>query len=68
MAMPAMSSTPGRRATRRRGQQRVTTPDGVGATTAGRTAHQRRSNREPACSAGRSARRASPAFPSAHVD
>jgi hypothetical protein len=59
-ATPATSSTPGGRATRRRGQRRATTLDGVGATIAGRTAHRRRSHRKPACSAGRSARRASP--------
>jgi hypothetical protein len=60
MATPATSSTPGGRATRRRGQRRAITLDGVGATTAGRTAHRRRSHREPVCSAGKSARRASP--------
>jgi hypothetical protein len=60
MATPATSSTPGGWATRRRGQRRATTLDGVGATTVGRTAHRRRSHREPACSAGKSARRASP--------
>jgi hypothetical protein len=60
MASPATSSTPGGRATRRRGQQRATTRDGVDATTVGRNAHRRRSPREPACSAGRSARRAFP--------
>jgi hypothetical protein len=41
-------------------QQRATTLDGVEATTAGTTAHRRWSPREPACSPGRSARRASP--------
>jgi hypothetical protein len=56
----ATSSTPGGRATRRRGRRQATTPGGVGAMTAGRTAHRRRSPREPACSAGRSALRASP--------
>jgi hypothetical protein len=35
-------------------------PRRVDATTTGRTAHRRRSPREPACSAGRSARRTSP--------
>jgi hypothetical protein len=39
---------------------RATTPDGVDATTAMRTARQRRNPRGPACSAGRSARRPSP--------
>jgi hypothetical protein len=58
MATPATSSTPGGRAMRRRGRRRATT--GVGATIAGRTARRRRSHREPACSAGKSARRASP--------
>jgi hypothetical protein len=56
MATPATSSMPDRRATRRRAQRRATTLDGVGATTAGRTAHRRRSHLEPVCSAGRSAR------------
>jgi hypothetical protein len=60
MATPATSSTPGGWATRRHTQRRATTLDGVGATTAGRTARRRRSHREPVCSAGRSARRASP--------
>jgi hypothetical protein len=55
-------------ATRRRGQRRATTLDGVGATIAGRTARRRRSPREPVCSAGRSARRASLALPSAHIN
>jgi hypothetical protein len=59
MATPATSLIPGGQATRRRGRRRATTLDGVGATIAGRTAHRRRSPREPACSAGRSARRAS---------
>jgi hypothetical protein len=39
VATPATSSTPGGRATRRHGQQWVTTLDGAGATIAGRTAH-----------------------------
>jgi hypothetical protein len=56
----ATSSMPGGRATRRRGRRQATTPGGVGAMTAGRTAHRRWSPREPPCSAGRSARRASP--------
>jgi hypothetical protein len=60
MATPATLSTPGGRATRRRGQRRATTLDEVGTMTAGRTAHRRWSHREPACSAGKSARRASP--------
>jgi hypothetical protein len=60
MATPATSSTPSERATRRRGKRWATTLDGVGATIAGRTAHQRRSHQEPACSARRSAWRASP--------
>jgi hypothetical protein len=68
MATPTMSSTPGGRAMWRRGRQRATILDGVGATTAGRTTRRRRSHREPACSAGRSARQASPALPPAHVD
>jgi hypothetical protein len=55
----ATSSTPGGRATRRRGQRWATTSDGVGAMTAERTARRRRNPREPVCSAGRSARRAS---------
>jgi hypothetical protein len=55
--MPATSSTPDERAMRRRGRRRATTLDGVDATTAGKTAHRCRSPREPACSAGRSARR-----------
>jgi hypothetical protein len=59
MATLATSSTPGGRATRRRGQWRATTPDGAGATTAERTARRHRSPREPVCSAGRSAQRAS---------
>jgi hypothetical protein len=60
MATPATSSTPGGWATRRRGQRRTTTLDGVGTTIAGRTARRRRCPREPVCSARRSARRASP--------
>jgi hypothetical protein len=56
----ATSSTPGGRATRRRGRRQATTPGGLGATTVGRTARRYRSPREPVCSAGRSARRASP--------
>jgi hypothetical protein len=56
----ATSSIPGGQATRRRGRRQATTPSGVGAMIAGRTAHRRRSPREPVCSAGRSARRASP--------
>jgi hypothetical protein len=60
MATPATSSTPGGLATRRHGRRRATTLDGVGATTAGRTAHRRWSPREPVCSAGRSARRVPP--------
>jgi hypothetical protein len=59
-ATPATSSTLGGRATRRHAQRRATTLDRAGATTAGRIAHQHRNHREPACSAGRSARRASP--------
>jgi hypothetical protein len=54
----ATSSTPGGRATRRHGQRQATTPDGVGAMTAQRTARQRWSPREPMCLAGRCARRA----------
>jgi hypothetical protein len=38
------------------------------ATTAERIAHRHRNPREPVCSAGRSTRRASPAFPPAHLD
>jgi hypothetical protein len=60
MATPATSSTPDERAKRRRGRQRATTLDGVDVTIAMRTAHRRRSPREPACSAGRSARQPSP--------
>jgi hypothetical protein len=56
----ATSSMPGGQATRRRGRRQATTPGRVGAMTARRTAHRRRSPRGPACSAGRSARRASP--------
>jgi hypothetical protein len=59
-AMPAMSSTLGGRAKRRRGRQQATTLDGVDATTAMRIACQRRNPREPVCSAGRSARRPFP--------
>jgi hypothetical protein len=61
-AMPATSSTPDGRATRRHGRQQSTTLGGVDAMTAGRTAHRRQSPREPVCSARRSARRP---FPSA---
>jgi hypothetical protein len=60
MATLATSSTPGGRATWRRGQRRATTLDGVGATTAERTTRRRRSPRGPVCSARKSARRASP--------
>jgi hypothetical protein len=67
-ATPATSSTPGGRATWRHAQRWATTLDGVGAMTAGRTAHRRRSHREPVCSTGRSARRASPALLPAHDD
>jgi hypothetical protein len=62
MATPVTSSTPDGRATQRHGQRQATTLGGVDATTAGKTAHRRRSPREPVCSAGRSARQP---FPSA---
>jgi hypothetical protein len=55
----ATSSTPGRRATRKRRWRQATTHGEVGTTTAERTARRRWSPRGPACSAGRSARRAS---------
>jgi hypothetical protein len=55
----ATSSTPGERETRRHGQWQATTHGGVGAMTVVRTAHRRRSPWGHACSAGRSARRAS---------
>jgi hypothetical protein len=58
-AMPATSSMIGGRAKRRRGRPQATTPDGVGATTAMKTARRRRNPRGPACSAGRSARQPS---------
>jgi hypothetical protein len=61
-AMPTTSSTLGGRAKRRRGRQQATTLGGVDSTTAMRIARRRRNPREPACSAGRSARRP---FPSA---
>jgi hypothetical protein len=61
-AMPAMSSTLGGRAKRRRERQQATTLGGVDATIAMKIAHRRQKPREPACSAGRSARRP---FPSA---
>jgi hypothetical protein len=54
----ATSSMPDERATQRRGRRQATTHAGVGATTAVRTAYQHRSPPGPACSAGRSARRA----------
>jgi hypothetical protein len=54
----ATSSTPGGRATRRRGWRQATTHGEVGAMTAERIARRRRNLREPACSARRSARRA----------
>jgi hypothetical protein len=54
----ATSSTPGGRATRRRGQRQATIRGGVGATIAERIARRHRNPREPACSAGRSARQA----------
>jgi hypothetical protein len=53
---------------RRREQRRATTLSGVVATAAVRTAYQHRNPREPVYSAGRSARRASPALPLAHLD
>jgi hypothetical protein len=56
MATLATSSTPDEQEKRRRGRQQATTLDGLDATKAMRTAHRRRSPREPACSAGRSAR------------
>jgi hypothetical protein len=59
-ATPAMSSTLGGRAKRRRGWPQATTPDGVDTTTAMKTARQRRNPRGPACSAGRSTQRPSP--------
>jgi hypothetical protein len=59
-ATPATSSTLGVRARQMHERRQATTLDGVGATTAMRTALRRRSPREPACSAGRSARRPSP--------
>jgi hypothetical protein len=68
MATPATSSTPDERAKQRRGQQQATTLDGVDATTAMKTARRRRSPREPACSAGRSAQQLPPALPPAHDD
>jgi hypothetical protein len=55
----ATSSTPDGRATRRHERQQATTHVRVGATTAARTAHRRRSPREPASSAGRFARQVS---------
>jgi hypothetical protein len=55
----AMSSMPGGRAMREHGRRQATNHGGVGATTAVRTAHQRRNPQGLACSAGRSARRAS---------
>jgi hypothetical protein len=58
-ATPVTSSTPGGRATRRHGRWWATTHNGAGATIVTKTAHRRRSPREPTCSAGRSARRAS---------
>jgi hypothetical protein len=57
-AAPATSSTPAIQAMQRRGRRRATTPGGVGATTVARTAHRRRNPQGPACSAGRSTRRA----------
>jgi hypothetical protein len=57
--MLAMSSTPDGRATRRRERRQTTTRGEVGAATAEKTARRRRSPRGPACSDGRSARRAS---------
>jgi hypothetical protein len=59
-ATPTTSSMLGGRATRRHVQRRATTPDGADAMTARRIAHPRRNHWEHACSAGRSARRASP--------
>jgi hypothetical protein len=59
-ATPATSSTPNEQAKRRRGRQQATTLDGVDITTAMWTAHRRRSPREPACLARRSAWRPSP--------
>jgi hypothetical protein len=58
-ATPATSSTLGGRAKRMRERQQDTTLGGADATTAMKTARQRRSLREPACSAGRSARQPS---------
>jgi hypothetical protein len=55
----ATSSTPGGRETQRHRRRQATIHSGVGATTAVRTAHRHQSPRGPACSAERSARRAS---------
>jgi hypothetical protein len=59
-ATPATSSTLAERVTQRYGRRQATTPGGAVATTAARTVHRRRNPRGPVCSAGRSARRASP--------
>jgi hypothetical protein len=55
----ATSSMPDGRATQRHGRRRATAHGGVGAMIAVRTAPRRQSPRGPACSAGKSARRAS---------
>jgi hypothetical protein len=68
MATPATSSTPGGRATRRRGQRQATTPDGVGAMTAGRTAHRRRGPGNPRVQPGDPHDEFPLALPPAHVD
>jgi hypothetical protein len=62
MVMPATLSTLGGRAKRMHERQQATTLGGADATIAMRIARRRQSPREPACSAGRSARRP---FPSA---
>jgi hypothetical protein len=59
MATPETSSMPSGRATRRHERQWATTHGGAGVTTVVRTAHRHQSPRGPACSAGRSAPRAS---------
>jgi hypothetical protein len=65
-ATPATSSTLGGRAKQMREWRQPTTLDEVDATTATKTARRRRNPREPMCSAGRSARRPSPALPPTH--
>jgi hypothetical protein len=64
-ATPVTSSTLGGRAKRMRERRQATTLDEVDATTTTKTARQRRNPRGPVCSAGRSARRPSPALPPA---